>query len=405
MVSDDILTYVTQSSDGGAHFIQVTTRRTYALANGRRCEVSPRQSPLSPAIEYYEDRAGQGGAILPRTDPDLFAPLKLATDVVVQGNAWSPSGLVPQLDVSVAVLPPHAGRDASRAARVMRVVGDRRVEWRGEGNAPTFTPPTPFSKMPLTYDRAYGGRDLWGERTHPDENLDWFQPYTDVSKEELSPYNYARNPAGRGYVVFPDRAAFDALQLPNLELPGDLLTPERLCSGDANRWPMQPVPAGFDWCEQSWFPRFAFLGMGVAHGASASDFVEVRSGYLSAEHVMRNPLESESPITESFDDRIYNGASPWLILPRLTGAERVVLTNLHRVHSKLEFELPGERPQVLVDVPGRGATELPATLGTVLIEPDEDRVSLVWGARLAIDLPITEQQEESLRYAVRWRSA
>lgn len=404
-MSDDLLTFITQSNDGAAPHLQVTARRTYTLAHGRRCEVSARQTPLAPVIEYYDDRVGQGGAPLPRTDPDVFAPVKLATDVVVQGHAWSLSGLVAHLDVSVAVLPPNAGRDTSRAARVMRVFGDRRVEWRGEGNAPTFTPPVPFAKMPLTYDRAYGGRDVWGELSHPDENLDWIQPYTEVSREALSRYNYARNPAGRGYVVHPDRAAFEALALPNLELPTDLLTPERLCVGDPDRWPLQPVPAGFDWCEQSWFPRFAFAGMGVAHTVAASDFIEVRSGYLRAEHVMRNPLASETPITDHFDDRIFNGASPWLVLPTLTGAERVVLTNLHRRHARVEFELPGERPQVLVDVPGRGATELTATLATVLLEPDEDRVSLVWGARLPIELPLTEAQESSLRYAVRWRSA
>lgn len=405
MVNDDLLTYVTQSDDEGAHYVQVTTRRTYTLAPGRRCEVASQQTPLSPVIEYYDDRKGQGGAPLPRTDPDVFAPVKRATDVVVQGHAYSLAGPVPQLEASVAIAPANAGRDLSRVARVIRVIGDRRVEWRGEGNAPTFTPPTPFTRMPLTYDRAYGGRDARGEATHPDEVLAWFQPYTDVSREELSRYNYSRNPAGRGYVVHPDRKAFDELMLPNLELAHDLVTPDRLCVGDPDRWPVQPVPAGFDWCEQSWFPRFAFLGAGVAHTVSASDFVEVRSGYLTADHVMRDPIMGEDPITENFDDRIFNGASPWLILPTLTGSERVVLTNVHRTHARLEFELPGERPQVLVDVPGRGPTELAAALATVLIEPDEDRVSLVWGARVAIDLQLTEAQEESLRYAVRWRSA
>ncbi len=401
----DLVTFVTQASDGGTPYVQLTARRTYSITHGRRCEVAPMQTALAPVIDYYADRRGQGGAVLPRTDPDVFAPVKRATDVVVQGHAWSLAGPVEQLDVGVAVLPPGAGRDTSRAARVMRVTGDRRVEWRGEGNAPAFTRPQPFTTMPLTYDRAYGGRDVWSEEAHPDEVLAWFQPYTDVPREELSRYNYARNPAGRGYVVHPSRRAFDELLLPNLELPHDALTPERLCSRDPDRWPVQPVPAGFDWCEQSWFPRFAFLGLGVSHAVSAQEFVEVRTGYLAEAHVMRNPLEDEGDATDGFDDRIFNGASPWLILPTLTGAERFVLTNVHRHHARLEFELPGERPQVLVDMPGRGPTELPATLASVIVEPDEDRVSVVWGARAPLDLPLTDAQEESLRYAVRWRNA
>jgi hypothetical protein len=404
MSDGDLLTFLSQGHDDGRSHLLLATRRTYVLTPGRRCEVAPMQEPLMPVIDYYDDRRGQGGALLPRTDPDLFAPLKPAADIVVQGHAYAPSGPVAQLDVSVSVAPADAPRAGS--ARVLRVFGDRRVVWRGEGLAPSFTDPEPFVVMPLTYDRAYGGRDVWSEAAHPDEVMAWLRPYAgDVPAEELSRYNYARNPAGRGYVVHPSRRAFDEVLLPNLELPHDLLTPERLCSGDPDRWAAQPVPAGFDWCEQSWFPRFAFAGMGVAFDGPLSEFVEVRTGYLTAAQVAHDPLASDDAATAAFDDRIYNGASPWLIVPSLRGDERFTLTHLHRTVPRLEFQLSGERPQVIVDVPGLGPTELDASLKTVIVEPDHARVSAVWGARLPLALPLTEAQESSLRYAIRWRDA
>lgn len=404
MSDGDLLTFLSQGHDAGRAHLVLATRRTYVLAPGRRCEVAPMQEPLMPLIDYYDDRRGQGGAALPRTDPDVFAPLKPAADIVVQGHAYSPHGPVAQLDASVSIAPADAPRGGS--ARVVRVYGDRRVEWRGEGNAPAFTPPEPFTAMPMSYDRAYGGRDVWAEVDHPDAVMKWFAPYAgDVPREELSRYNYARNPAGRGYVVHPSRRAFAELLLPNLELPHDALTPERLCSGDPDRWPAQPVPAGFDWCEQSWFPRFAFAGLGVSFDAPLEDFVEVRTGYLRAAQVAHDPLASDDAATDAFDDRIYNGASPWLIVPSLRGDERLTLTHLHRSIARLEFQLPGERPQVVVDVPAVGPTALDAALKTVIVEPDLMRVSAVWGARLPLALPLTEAQESSLRYAVRWRDA
>lgn len=325
----------------------------------------------------------------------------------MQGHAYAPDGPVAQLDVSVSLVARLADAPRAGSARAIRVYGDRRVVWQGEGNAPTFSDPEPFTVMPLAPTTGpTAAATLWSEAAHPDGAMAWFRPYAgDVPAEELSRYNYARNPAGRGYVVHPSRKAFDEVLLPNLELPHDLLTPARLRSGDPDRWPAQPVPAGFDWCEQSWFPRFAFAGMGVSFDAPLSDFVEVRTGYLSAAQVAHDPLASDDAATAAFDDRIYNGASPWLIVPSLRGDERFTLTHLHRSAHRLEFQLPGERPQVIVDVPGLGPTELDAALKTVIVEPDLARVSAVWGARLPLALPLTEAQESSLRYAIRWRDA
>lgn len=77
-----------------------------------------------------------------RATTDLVPFLRQA-DVVLTGHAHAPGGApVPTLAVRLAVL-----RERVLLDKALLVVGDR----RGDG------PPQPFARMPLTYERAYGG--------------------------------------------------------------------------------------------------------------------------------------------------------------------------------------------------------------------------------------------------------
>lgn len=69
---------------------------------------------------------------------------------------------------------------------------------------------------------------------------------------------YPRNPVGKGYMVLP--GPIEDLELPNLEDPHDLLTPERLVTGRPENWYRQPLPWCFEWSVGSMFPRSRFLG-------------------------------------------------------------------------------------------------------------------------------------------------
>ena len=72
--------------------------------------------------------------------------LKPGTDVVLVGEAWAPKGRpVPSSLVSVKV---------GALRKVIQVFGDRR--WKG-GSSSQPSSPEPFLRMPLTYERAYGG--------------------------------------------------------------------------------------------------------------------------------------------------------------------------------------------------------------------------------------------------------
>ena len=70
-----------------------------------------------------------------------------------------------------------------------------------------------------------------------------------------------RNPLGRGFAVARRADVLDGLELPNIEDPADLLTPERLCAGEYANWPNQPKPAGLGWAPKTSLPRAALAGV------------------------------------------------------------------------------------------------------------------------------------------------
>jgi hypothetical protein len=392
MAQLEVLSTAIASRHGGRSTLRVVARRTYTFTLDGRCAVADAQTPLTVRPAYYDPTPS--GYPAARADPDLFCAFKTGTDLVVQGSAFSPRGPVARMEVSVAL-----GLAQERVLRRLRVVGDRRVTYGGSAGASRFDEPAPFEVMPLRYDRAYGGRDLVADQRRPDDAMRWFRRYARAPAELLSSHLYARNPAGRGYLVYDDREAVEALALPNIEDPEDLLTPERLCLGHPDAWPRAPVPAGLDWLEQSWFPRIAHTGMCRPYLGRATDFPEVRTGLLPAEAV-RVGIERFS--LPQPDEGFFHGASPGLSLPTLTGSERIIVSGMHPRADRLVIALPFERPRMLVDPPGAEAAEVEARLRTVIVEPDRQILTTVWAGSVGVQWPIEPLTGRNLRHAVRW---
>jgi hypothetical protein len=124
---------------------------------------------------------------------------------------------------------------------------------------------------------------------------------------------------------------------------------------------------------------------------------EIALGGLLREDLARRPLLLSPP-----DPRVHNCAPAGLAVCRLRGGERVRLWNLHPNHELLEFDLPGDEPRLVVELPGVGARDLAAVLHTVLIEPDADRVTLAWVGSLEVAIPYPEEMTRELRRAAIW---
>ncbi len=156
-----------------------------------------------------------------------------------------------------------------------------------------------------------------------------------------------RNPVGAGFAGRRRGKALKGLPLPNLEDPANLV-----------RGPKAgPAPAGFGFVAPSWEPRKSFAG---TYDAA---WLEGRAPYLP----------------KDFNPRFFNAAHPDLVCDRyLAGGERVQVVNASP-QSVLSFRLPVCELRAIVRVADR--EETPAlNLETVLIEPDDARLSMVWRA-------------------------
>ncbi len=358
----------------GLPTLNVLAKRTYQVRPDGRCVLADEQQPL--ALEPVFDPENED---LLLQDMDIFS-FKPATDVIVKGHAFAPPGQG-RFEASVRV-GPHVKK--------LLVIGDRSCTLSSNGRI-MISDPKPVEKVPLRYTHAYGGRDEAAEAQYGNPYVD-LQPYEDKKNCDLSkasPFLYPRNPCGRGFLVEASAAAVEALRLPNLEDPLDPLTPERLAAGEPEAWPLMPLPMATDWVDYAWFPRLAYIGILPIFDPPPRPVAEVQRGFAPP-----GILEEAAP-GQKFDFRMTNGASLGLQLPYLKGNEVCVLTHMHPKQREFRFRLPGDRPRIWTDGRKGKLNETQPVLHTLVIEPDEGRVSVVWcGAAQALRPYLPDELEK-----------
>jgi hypothetical protein len=217
--------------------------------------------------------------------------------------------------------------------KIVTVIGDR--YWTRERNAIVMSSPQPFERIPLVYERAFGGWDRQDADHHACET---------------------RNPVGRGFRArWNDSEA--TVPVPNVEDPQ-----QRIRSfGD------RPAPAGFGFLAPHWMPRASYAGT-----------------YDAAWIENRRPL-----LPVDFDRRFFNSASAGLVARRyFDGTELVQVANAG-IAGQLAFTLPGvPAPRVEVTLRRSGDRVLETKLDTVIINADERVVILIWRAHVRVsDVP------------------
>lgn len=329
-------------------FVYGLIKHTYEIDNGRL-----KRAAVEPLVHDIRDQD-----LRPRWLPGCeFWPTKEHTDVAVRGSAHAPGGAPVQTSKVRLVV--------GEAAKEIVVFGDRSVEWRSSRNL-RFSDPEPFTAIPMTWDRAYGGYD----------------PRVPVGKDELTvadisrlefdhPGLYPRNPFGKGYVVVDHPC--DAV-LPNLEDPNHLLTPRTLVVGDPARWHRQPLPACFDYTSPMMFHRLCWLGAEAwFHPPPGTRLAEIDLGLLPPDFHELQGRMSDAPI-------LMQDASYGQMFPPLAAHTPVSIEGMHPILRRIRFNLP-LAPRIEFIVEGELFPVQPH-LTTVLIEPDHPRVSLTWVARL-----------------------
>jgi hypothetical protein len=290
----------------------VAIKATYAFDDAGKVKLAEEQEAVCLAPEHF----GEPGKSSLRREGELVVEHP-GTDIAVNAAAYAP-GNRPAASVNVAV-------DVAGLRKALTVFGDR--VWTVSGLGAYKTTPRPFGRMPIVYERAFGG--LLGEGA--------------TSAGE------PRNPVGVGFAL--DKAQLHQQPLPNVEE----------LTGHIESWKDRPAPAGLGVIASDWSPRREFAG------TFDESWKRTRAPFWPSDH---NPLFHRSA-----------PAGLWSQQP-LRGGERVAMVGL-TPSGRLEFRIPHEAFLVETRLGGRRFTQPPPQLDRVIIDVDERRLVQVWVARLA----------------------
>jgi hypothetical protein len=320
----------------GAEVWLVAVKGTFFIEPNGSLRVADKQPEVSIAPEYWADPTSSSL----RYDSDLV-PTKVATDVIVNGSAYAPYGRpVTQLDVTLTV---------NNRKKTLRVFGDR--VWQHSALGLSISQPIPFIKLPIVYERAFGGSD--GRASDPNQN-DW-EP---------------RNPVGVGFAT---SARVAGMPLPNVEDPRSPL----------RGWTSRPTPAGFGAIAPHWLPRRRLGGT-----------------YDEKWERERLPL-----VPEDFEDAFYQCAPvDQQFSGFLKGGETIDLINLTS-EGRLSFRLPRASLGFITYFGPDDRAVHRANLHSLILEPDVPTVSVVWHTALPCHAKVTKLMQTTIYAKKRLRDA
>ena len=288
----------------------VIVKATFDIQPDSSCRLAAKNEPIRRIAEPY----GEFGKSSLRYESDL-AGVKPTTDILVHGAAIAPRGKpVTALDVLLRV---------GSINKRLRVTGNR--TWvKGTLAGFKMSAPEPFERMPLMYERAYGG---------------WDRSDSDAKRHRVD----ARNPIGSGFAVRDENCR--DLRLPNIEHPDQLI----------QSWKDRPSPAGLNAIDCAWSPRRELAG------TYDDQWRRTRFPHWAAD----------------FDPR-YNNCAPRDQQPQgyLLGGERVDVLNMS-ANGGFSFLLPKIRLGFRTRF-GSKRVDHDGQLCTVIVEPNVRRVILAW---------------------------
>lgn len=376
-----------QAERGGEPILAFLIKRTYRIHNGR-CEHAGsggQEALMQAEVPYRRD-----------VEPPLSSPpfyvndhiaVKRETDVVIQGlaRAYEPGTRKTQVSVRF-----------DKHQREIAVFGPRFGEHDRLGR-PRFSEPEPFQAVPLRYDFAFGGVDLRRMLARyarlPDD--------ADVELPAFCELHYPRNPCGMGYLIELTEERFNGLAIPCLEHPSDPLRPERLAVGKPERWLHAPLPACWDWQSEGWFPRMGYLGLAPDVEDPKVVPAEVQRGW-AAEDILAIP-----PVFQRPDDpprvEFARAASAGMTVSPLPPDAGFELRGIHPKKPLYSFRMPGEVPDVELELgPGVFSRAQPH-LDSVVVRPHPGELVVVWSARAPVKRRYEARELEQMRRKVRWR--
>ena len=312
----------------GRELLVVAVKGTFHIPkNGDPVRLAEEQAPLVMADTF----TGEPGFSAPVYEVD-FAPRKHRCDVLLNGSAHAPGGR-PATRVEVGVR-------VNGAVKRFAVIGDR--VWQAGKTGIGSSSPIPFTVMPISYDRAFGGVD---------------DKHEDPAKHSA----FMKNPVGRGYHKHLRSDWVDGSPLPNTEELGRGIS---LPDSEA------PMPMSFGPVGRGWDPRSKFAGT-----------------YDDAW------LKDHFPfLPPDFDEQYYQAAPADQQIPHPQGGEEIVLVNLSP-EGQVAFSLPVfDAPIYFFPKKGERA-DGKLVLDTIVLEPDLGRFMLTWRATRPLKKNLYEMEQ------------
>jgi hypothetical protein len=297
----------------GAEVWIVAVRGTFTINKDETLEIAEEQTKVCDVPKYSNDPTSS--SLLYDSDLILKKP---NTDIILHGCAYAPREK-PTTEVKVKM-------SVGNISKELQIFGDRFWEKRNLGFG--ITAPIEFLKMPIIYEKAYGGFDQQSKNT---------QDYVYEN----------RNPIGTGFAWNSEN--LDGKRLPNIENPQELIS----------SWRQHPRPVGFGPIPGHWSPRLELAGT-----------------YDEKWKNERLPL-----LPLDFDECFYQFApKDQQANGYLNGGEQIELINLSP-NGSLKFKLPTVKLRFITEI-GNESVEHEQKLHTVIIEPEFPRVIMVWHTSL-----------------------
>ena len=313
----------------GRNCLVIVAKATYKLP---RAHEEPTLADAQIPPFETDTYTGEPGFSAPIYEND-FATFKPRCDVILHGSAYAPEP-VPERIVGLKV---------GDQEKLFKVIGPRKYEKINADGSIQISPPAPFTQLKISYDTAYGGAEKTGAVDENGEELhDTFMP----------------NPVGRGYTPCCPREALIGKPLPQTE---ELHRPIE------SRRSQDDLPQSFGPVARNWAPRYKLAGT-----YDQNWFDHVR------------PF-----LPEDFDEAYYQCAPPDQQVPHLRGGEVVALFGL-TPEEKTRFTVPKVSVPMQAILRNGDRHNLSPVIDTLIIEPDENRFTLVWRARIAIRRSINE---------------
>ena len=299
----------------GRELMVVAVKGTFAIPT--RADREPILAGSQVPLVTSDTFTGEPGFSAVAYEVD-YAHMKPACDVLVNGSAHAPNG-GPATCVPVGLM-------LGPVRKHFEVIGERFYELGILGSS--VPQPKPFTSLPITYDRAYGGVD-----SHP--------------REPGQVRAYADNPIGVGY--YPLTQGHDRSGKP------------MACTREAGKPADEPSqsyrPMAFGPMGRNFKERYKFAG------TYDKEWTDKRAPYFPAD----------------FDYRYFQTAPVDQQMPYPQGGETVVLENLSP-RGRLVFPLPRFQVPVLFIPYQSKAFEKQAVIDTIVIEPDLERFTMTWRA-------------------------